>query len=244
MDLRKYIHEIIITSPMGVVPRDLEETYPPRFYDIPVIGLWYEDEKTMMKKTLLNYMKHNAYKKVIGFLPDDLNFISEAVPYDYEYVPFNFNNMDILREKIINSIDREKRIDLKRSKYDSILSYQFGDWILKYISGYSIRRSYNQDMIVKDSRILFVYNDKIGKFTINKNSAQFFLENGKFTVEIDDFKPTSYVYAVGVKSATEDIRQEDEIVLAHDGEVRGVGIAKMPGSAMIALKKGIAVKVR
>ncbi len=243
-DLRKYIHEIIITSPLGVVPRDLEEAYPPRFYDIPVIGLWYEDEKTMMKQTLLSYMKHNPYRKVIGFVPEDLNFISEAVPYDYEYVPFSFKNIDILREKIMNSIDREKRIDLRKAKYDSMLSYQFGEWIMKYVSGYAIRHNYNQDMIVKDSKILFVYNDRMGKFTINKNSAAFFLENGKFTVEIDDFKPTSYVYAVGVKGSTEDIRQEDEVVLAHDGEVRGVGIAKMPSTAMVALKKGIAVKVR
>ncbi|MBK5191533.1 MAG: DUF5591 domain-containing protein, partial [Methanosarcinales archaeon] len=35
---RGRIHEIILTSPLGVVPRELELTYPAAFYDIPVTG--------------------------------------------------------------------------------------------------------------------------------------------------------------------------------------------------------------
>ena len=70
------------------------------------------------------------------------------------------------------------------------------------------------------------------------------MENKKFCVEIDDFKPTANVYPVGILNATEDIRQEDEVVLHYKDEIRGVGIAKMPINAMKQLKKGTAVKVR
>ncbi|WP_175266547.1 DUF5591 domain-containing protein [Acidiplasma cupricumulans] len=51
------MHELIVTSPVGLVPRELENSYPARFYDIPVIGLWYEDEKLMMKNLLKIILK-------------------------------------------------------------------------------------------------------------------------------------------------------------------------------------------
>ena len=37
-------HEVIVTSPLGLVPRDLEEVWPAGHYDIPVTGDWTLDE--------------------------------------------------------------------------------------------------------------------------------------------------------------------------------------------------------
>lgn len=126
------------------------------------------------------------------------------------------------------------------------MRYQFGDWILPYLREARVVRQFNQDMLVVNGKPYLVYNKDMGKFTVHRNAASIFVENSKFLVGIDDFKPTANVYAVGVRSATEDIRQEDEVVIHHEGEVRGgVGIAKMPYQAMVQLKKGgIAVKVR
>ena len=99
-------------------------------------------------------------------------------------------------------------------------------------------------MLVKDGKPCLVFNEQLGKFTINKISGQWLLDNGSFAVEIDDFKPTANIYSVGVTGVTDDVRPEDEVVLHYKGQVRGVGIAKMSGKAMVDLKKGVAVKVR
>lgn len=173
-----------------------------------------------------------------------MEFITDSIPYDTEFIEFKSSNLSKLRQTVEKEKFASKSIDQKKAKYESVLKYQFGSWILPLINGYSLRRNYNQDMIVKDGKILFVYNERLGKFTINKASAEMFVKNGRFLVEIDDFKPTSNVYAMGVRDATDDIRQEDEVVLVHSGEIRGVGIAKMNARAMMELKKGIAVKVR
>ena len=141
-------------------------------------------------------------------------------------------------------MEKKTRSERKLQDYKSIAGFQFGNWIIDKLDGVKILTSYNQDMLVKNGTILMVYNKNMGKFTINKNSAEFFLERHDHVVEIDDFKPTSNVYAVGVKDASPDIRAEDEVILVHDGEIRGVGIAKMPFQAMVDLDKGIAVKVR
>ncbi|MDL5502353.1 MAG: DUF5591 domain-containing protein, partial [Candidatus Methanoperedens sp.] len=42
---RKFVHEVIITSPMGVVPRELELMYPAAHYDTPVTGHWDLEER-------------------------------------------------------------------------------------------------------------------------------------------------------------------------------------------------------
>ena len=35
---RRYLHELILTSPLALVPRELEEVYPAASYDVPVTG--------------------------------------------------------------------------------------------------------------------------------------------------------------------------------------------------------------
>ncbi|MHA2002040.1 MAG: DUF5591 domain-containing protein [Promethearchaeota archaeon] len=40
----KDIHQIIITSPTGLIPRELEKVFPAGHYDIPVTGYWDNDE--------------------------------------------------------------------------------------------------------------------------------------------------------------------------------------------------------
>lgn len=244
VDLRKYIHEIIVTSPVGLVPRELEEMYPARFYDIPVIGQWYEEEKRMMRDLTSKYFQMNRYGRVIAYIPEDLEFLLPSLPEGTELITGGIPQLKESLRRAVETSGSTKVRDRRLETYITMAQFQFGNWIGQYLEGTKIMNSYNQDMLVKKGDILLVYNKELGKFTINKHSAPFFMEHGKFIVEIDNFKPTSNIYAVGVLDATSDIRPEDEIVLAHKGEVRGVGISKMPFQAMKELKKGVAVKVR
>ncbi len=247
---RKYVHELIVTSPVGLVPRELEESYPARFYDIPVIGLWYEDEKKMMSELVSGYFGRNKYEKIIAYLPEDLDFISSSFPIDSDVTWIRQDedrSLEELKKALEGAVEttgKSKCADRKLETYRAIAAHQFGGWVRKHIEDVKIINSYNQDMLSRNGKILMVYNKELGKFTINKASAEFFLKEGKYLVQIDNFKPTSNVYAVGVTGCSSDVRPEDEVVLIHQGEIRGVGIAKMPGQAMVELEKGVAVKVR
>ena len=75
------IHEVIITSPLGVVPRELETIYPASNYDIGVTGIWDEDEKHMIRTLLTQYLKNNNYDHIVLHVPQEIQeFISDLTP--------------------------------------------------------------------------------------------------------------------------------------------------------------------
>jgi len=57
-----HIHEIILTSPLGVVPRELEVAYPAAFYDVPVTGYWDAEERSWVSACLRSYLEKSAKK--------------------------------------------------------------------------------------------------------------------------------------------------------------------------------------
>ena len=247
---RRHLHEIIVTSPVGLVPRELETTYPPGFYDIPVTGRWFLEEKEMISEMIRKFLNRNKYRKIIAFIDDSLNFIKDDLPEGSYTLQWHKGREDEEFLELLNLIDQNITSDTKPKRsgkideYASIASYQFGSWVREYVDSCRIVKNYDRDMLVYDGKPALVFHEERGLFSITKAAAEWFLRNGRFLVEIDDFKPTANIYAVGVKSASPEIRPGDEVVIHHSGEIRGVGTAKMPVSAMIDLKKGVAVKVR
>ncbi|MHA1452754.1 MAG: DUF5591 domain-containing protein, partial [Promethearchaeota archaeon] len=63
----KYISEVIITSPIGVVPRELEEVFPAAHYDISVTGDWDTEELQLTSDNIINWIKK---------LPNDVKLIA------------------------------------------------------------------------------------------------------------------------------------------------------------------------
>ncbi|WMT53047.1 DUF5591 domain-containing protein [Ferroplasma acidiphilum] len=244
---RRYLHELIVTSPVGLVPRELENGYPARFYDIPVIGTWYEDEKVMMKNLISSYIKKNNYSEIIAYIPEDLDFIRESLPENSKIIEGRVTDdgniaklASVLKDTITGDSEYAKKLD----DYRAILRFQFGEWIMPYLSKIKLINSFHQDMLVEDGKILFVYNESIGRFSITHESGKFFMENNKFNVSIEDFNPTSSVYAMGIRDATTDIKAFDEVVMTYGNELRGTGTALMPSRAMVDMDHGAAVKVR
>lgn len=61
--------EIILTSPLGAIPRQLEDIYPVNSYDISVTGTWDAEEKTITENMLTSLLqKYDKEIVVIGHL--------------------------------------------------------------------------------------------------------------------------------------------------------------------------------
>jgi archaeosine synthase len=248
--LRSRVHEVIVTSPVGLVPRDLESIYPAAFYDIPVIGKWFEDEKLMINNMITNFLRRNSYSKIIAFVKEDLDFIRQVLPESATFINGSAkkdSDLAMLRTAVNEAsgfLVKQKLPSEKAQEMLSVARFQFGEWIDPVLKEAKVIRSYNQDMFSRSGKVIMVFNREAGKMTITKDVASSFLDSGKFIVRIDDFKPTANIYAMGIEACDPQIRPEDEVVVACGNEVRGVGVAKMPALAMTQLKKGVAVKIR
>ncbi|MHA1745480.1 MAG: DUF5591 domain-containing protein [Promethearchaeota archaeon] len=53
----KFIHQVIITSPTGLIPRELEKTFPAAHYDIPVTGEWDQTEIKTTGECLAHWLQ-------------------------------------------------------------------------------------------------------------------------------------------------------------------------------------------
>ena len=89
-----------------------------------------------------------------------------------------------------------------------------------------------------------MYVPERGFFSLTIAGGEVLSEAGAFRVEIEDFKPSGSIFAVGVTGADSEIRPGDEVVVVHKGDVRGVGTAAMPPEEMVLSTRGEAVKLR
>ena len=68
------VHEVIITSPLGAVPRELELYYPAAQYDIPVTGHWDREEVAMVQEMVKRIVSF-GYDHIICHLGDESEFV-------------------------------------------------------------------------------------------------------------------------------------------------------------------------
>lgn len=247
------IHEIIITSPLGLVPRELELIYPAANYDIPVTGKWFEEEKKLIKTLLDNYLKENKYKSIISHLTEEMNyFINENV---------NINNFtcvdhptskksikkltDILKDES-SKYKIVKKSDRRKENIKEFASYQFGrNTATKLLDGTYIKGRYPYLKIIKNNTQLGMLVKEKGLISLTFDGGKILFETKINIVEIsDDFELKGSVFAPGIKKADRNIRIGDEVIIIRKNKLIAVGSSLMTGKEMEKLSYGEAVKIR
>ena len=242
---RYVIHELIVTSPLGLVPRELEYTYPAAHYDISTIGYWDKEEIEMINYMLKNYLEKNRYEVVINHLPSEIaDFIEiDAINTCIEH-PTSDASLEKLKEeiKVVDDFEKIRHTERRRDNIKAMLKYQFGEAAESFLEGCETKGRFPEYKIYYEDKQLASFSIKRGFFSLTFPGGK---KLGKhYWVEIDDFKPRGSIFAIGIKKADERIRIGDEVVVFHDNELRGVGIAKMNGEEMIEATTGEAIKIR
>ncbi len=138
--------ELILTSPLGVIPRQLENVYPVNSYDISVTGEWDNEEIDITAEMLVKILK--KYDTSIPILCHFKNGYLEIAKRASSKLPHNFIFSEILDkttsieslqslENLIKEFKNKfkpKKKDLKKDyfsktwtrKFVKILDYQFG----------------------------------------------------------------------------------------------------------------------
>ena len=247
------VHEVIITSPIGIVPRELELVYPASSYDIPVTGFWDEIEKNLITQLLSKYLSLNKYEKVIIHLQEEIiDFIKPLFKdpiitcIDNPTSKKSLNNLSDILNKTINKYSIIKTQKRLKENIKALALYQFGKKITeKLIKDCEIKGKYPYQKIIYGKTQLGMITKERGLISLTINGAEKISDSEKYWVEIySDFILKGSVFAPGVKDADNEIRIGDEVVVTRNKKLCAVGVAQMNGEEMKEVKKGEAIKIR
>ena len=248
------VHEVIVTSPLGMVPRELDACYPANSYDIPVTGEWKCEEKAMIRK-MVGDLIAQGYDKVICHLGEDYELVEGLAEMECTVVgdptsPKSLENLDKALRAAAKGMETVDYLVDRNNLARGLLEFQFGRdiaYLLMDGDTYAIGKFPYWKFIreVDGKKIqMGMMTPERGMVSLTLEGAEVLAKAGYATVEIMDFELKGNLFAVGVVRADPRIRIGDEAVIVCNGEVRGVGVAEMCGREMTDLKRGIAVKVR
>jgi archaeosine synthase len=248
-------HLASMTSPIGVVPQELELTYPAQHYDTVVTGRWSETEKAFVADVLRRYLERTDYPRVIAHVPGEgYRDICERVESEVD-VPFEYTVADhpTTKDSISNLMqtlhgeEKYRKRERQHNTVRAIADYQFGDGAGEDLFEELRTTSRYPKLQIRDEEdeqlATMVPNYGVLSFTLA--GARRWADSDVPTkrVEIDNFVPQGSVLAPGVVDADEEIRVGDEVVV--DGpKAFAVGRAMMFGREMAESSRGVAVKVR
>jgi len=243
------IHEVSLTSPLGVVPRELELFYPAQQYDIPVTHQWFEEEKKIIIDQLHYVVNKGNYEYIISHLPNDMSFVTEeidCIDTAKEIHPTSNQAVNELAETLKELVGEERRSvqNFLIENLESFARFQFGEGGEKLTENSKIKGKYPWYRIMEEGNQRGMLVPERGLISLTLEGAEILKEVGINLVEIEDFVPKGSVFAVGVKDADVDIRPEDEAIVVHDDELRGVGPSVMFGREMKEANRGEAVRLR
>ncbi|WP_435333873.1 archaeosine synthase subunit alpha [Haloarchaeobius sp. TZWWS8] len=247
-------HVVSMTSPIGVVPQELETTYPAQHYDSVVTGSWTAGELEFVSEVLRRYLARNEYPRIVAHLPEDYRPILERVedevdvPIEYTVAehPTDDESLANLREALSGELKYSKR-EREHNTVRAIADYQFGPDAGDAVFGDFQTTSRYPKIQVRDQdgTQLATQVPLYGTLSLTLEGAKRWVDSDVPTkvVEIDGFVPHGSVLAPGVVDADEDIRVGDEVVI-QGPKAFGIGRAQMHGEAMVESTRGEATSVR
>lgn len=243
------VHEVVVTSPLGLIPRELERFYPARAYDIPVTGDWSRDEAAMVLEDLRAFVAANRYDSVVAHLGAEAPIVKEALPeaiLTSAGKPTSDESLAALTralDDVAADLDRVPRGVRFAEEMGNVARFQFGDAGADLVERATFRGRLPDVRILRAGTQLAMHTAR-GMLSLTLAGGGPLSERDAYWVEIEDFLPKGNVFAVGVVDAAREIRPGDEVVVRHAGEVRAVGTARLSWREMIELRRGEAVHVR
>ena len=243
------VHEVVVTSPLGLIPRELERFYPARAYDIPVTGDWSGAEATMVSGDLRAYLDANRYDAVVAHLGAEASIVHEAVPEAFLTAkgrPTSDASLTRLTQVLtevttpLPAVPRARRF---AEEMANIARFQFGDAGQALVEGAEFKGRFPGVRVRKGDVQVAMFTDR-GLLSLTLDGGRLLSAANAYCVDIEDFLPKGNVFAVGVTAATPDIRIGDDVVVRHGTDVRAVGTARMTPREMVDASRGEAVHVR
>ncbi len=254
------VHVVSVSSPIGLVPRELEDLPPARHYDIPVTGDWEESEREFVRAALAHLRTSGKYRSVVVHLdPQEYSVLSSDLPPS-DAVRWTLADdrtttneaVAALRSAVGHALVDETSVSggplaVVCEELEALAGVQFGPEAARRLFVPPVRLSGRPwFQRVTDGRAdLATWREERGLFQLTVAGARRLWPDPPLAVEVDPGVPLEGdLFVPGVRHADERIRTGDAVILVRDGQLAAVGEASLPGRLMTELTRGLAVRVR
>jgi len=243
------VHEVVVTSPLGLIPRELERFYPARAYDIPVTGDWSRDEAAVVLEDLRTFAAANRYESVVAHLGAEAPIVKEALPEAILTSAAKTTSDESLAAltRALDGVAADHERVPKGVRFaeemGNVARFQFGPAGAVLVEGATFRGRVPDVRVLHRGTQLAMHTAR-GMLSLTLAGGARLSAKDAYWAEIEDFLPKGNVFAVGVVDAAREIRPGDEVVVRHAGEVRAVGTARLSWREMNDLRRGEAIHVR
>jgi len=254
------VHLVSVSSPIGLVPRELEDVPPARHYDIPVTGDWEESERAIVRTALAHLEGIGTYRSVIVHLdPSEYAFLQPELPPS-ETTRWTLTDdrttsndaLATLRNTVEHALANTTPVPggplaVVREELEAVAAWQFGPEAARRLFAPPVRLSGRPwfQRVTDGRRDLATVREERGLFHLTVAGARRLMPNPPLSVEVHPGVPLEGdLFVPGVMRADAEIRTGDAVVLLQDGRLAAVGEAALPGRLMGELTRGLAVRIR
>ncbi len=235
-------HEVIITSPLGIVPRELELVYPAGHYDVPVTGFWDAEEQRILVERVSAYFAKHHYDRIICHLDGGAKeVVLTAAKQLGITLEITCNDEHPLSQESLRTLNNA--LDgCRRQKNDfihGILLWQFGEDV--DTKGLAVKGKYPQVKVLLKKQQLFTTDPSTG--LIRPTHKGWERIKGYHVTISSGFVPQGDILAPGIAECDDRIKEGDEVFVVGDN-YSATGKAVMNSAEMLASNRGVAIKVR
>jgi archaeosine synthase len=260
---RRNIAEVIISSPIGVVPRALERMYPVKNYDIPVTGSWDAEEIDIAASALAKHLEKfensatvvahvsGGYQEVVQAAEDD---IGQSIIYTIDDgSATKRSSLEALEEVLLDLADIHSLSGgpptLLEDTMSATLDFQFGAGASNLVTSGNASyrgRVYGNIVCEVDDVQMCTFVSEIGTVSLTLEGGERLLPLDRYQVHFDGEKLRGgSLFAIGISEADSIIRPGDEVlVVGRDGDLIAVGKSEMSGAEMRDFDNGMAINIR
>ena len=223
-------HEVMVTSPLGLVPRDLEQTWPAGYYDIPVTGDWTQDEINRVTQMLDSLVERNNYRLIINHSGMEYKCETPLIDTRQGGSATNQEALERLGKAIFDNV-RVKRRSSEKMNLDNFKSvarlHHLNDL---WLQGTEVRGRIPRWKILKDGEQLAMWAPERGGFSLAKSCIPILetLDSLKRVNLKENVKWKGDINLAILESYDETIRKGEDVLVMQGSQCLGSARAAAP----------------
>jgi archaeosine synthase alpha-subunit len=258
---RERVHWVSVSSPIGLVPRELEDVFPARNYDIPVTGEWSEVERHHVLEALDHLLATGQYQSIVAHLdPEEYAFLYDRLARHgrsrwtiLDHRTTTPESLQALQAAVGEALQEVAPVpggplEVVREELQELAAVQFSRPAADQLFTPPIRlmgRPWFQKITDARRADLATWREERGLFQLTVAGGLRLLSSAVLQVEVAPEVPLQGdLFVPGVRNADPGIRVGDAVLLVRAGSLLAVGEAHLSGNLMRELDHGLAVRIR